>query len=202
MPMASIADAIVFAVYMPPHAPGPGHDERTIDSRVSSSILPVTNSPYAWKAEMMSSFSLAVPDRGEHNVETLFADSVGHETLDGICPSCNACRPRSKTIVLQNSPQCLVLHLKRWKFNARQNAIEKLHTRVSFETLLSLHVQAYDLRSVIVHHGEAGAGHYTASVRAADNYWYHCDDASQPRMCRHVSEVLRCQAYMLMYERR
>jgi len=27
MPSASIAEAIVLAVYMPPHAPGPGHDE-------------------------------------------------------------------------------------------------------------------------------------------------------------------------------
>ena len=154
------------------------------------------------KYEMMSSFSLAVPDQGEHNVETLFADSLGHETLDDICPSCSASRQRSKTTVLQRSPQVLVLHLKRWKFNARRNVFEKLHTRVSFETLLPLHVHAYDLRSVIVHHGEAGAGHYTAFVRAADNYWYHCDDSCQPRLCRHVSEVLRCQAYMLMYERR
>ena len=57
MPSASIADAIVFAVYMPPQAPGPGHDDRTTSSRVLSSILPATNSPYAWNAEMMSSFS-------------------------------------------------------------------------------------------------------------------------------------------------
>ncbi len=41
-----------------------------------------------------------------------------------------------------------------------------------------------------------------AVVRAADNHWYHCDDELPPRLCRHVSEVLRCQAYMLMCERR
>mmetsp|Transcript_38058 Transcript_38058/g.113089 ORF Transcript_38058/g.113089 Transcript_38058/m.113089 type:complete len:235 (+) Transcript_38058:850-1554(+) len=57
MPSVSIADAMVLAVYIPPHAPGPGQACRTTSSRVSSSIFSVTNSPYAWKAEMMSSFS-------------------------------------------------------------------------------------------------------------------------------------------------
>jgi hypothetical protein len=33
MPSASIALAIVFAVYMPPHAPGPGHACCTMFSR-------------------------------------------------------------------------------------------------------------------------------------------------------------------------
>ena len=56
-PRASIADAIVFAVYIPPQAPGPGHALRTMSSRVASSTLPVMYSPYAWNAEMMSSFS-------------------------------------------------------------------------------------------------------------------------------------------------
>ncbi len=58
MPSASIADAIVLAVYIPPHAPGPGQADCTTERRESSSIWPETNSPYAWKAEMMSSFSL------------------------------------------------------------------------------------------------------------------------------------------------
>ena len=42
---ASIALAIVFAVYMPPHAPGPGHALRTTLSRSSSEALPATYSP-------------------------------------------------------------------------------------------------------------------------------------------------------------
>ena len=38
MPRASIAVAIVLAVYMPPQAPGPGHACRMISKRVDSSI--------------------------------------------------------------------------------------------------------------------------------------------------------------------
>lgn len=41
IPSASIAVAIVFAVYIPPHAPGPGQAKRTISSRVESSIAPI-----------------------------------------------------------------------------------------------------------------------------------------------------------------
>lgn len=47
IPIASIADAIVFAVYMPPHAPAPGHAFRMTSLRSPSSIVPLTASPYA-----------------------------------------------------------------------------------------------------------------------------------------------------------
>lgn len=45
MPRASMAEAMVFAVYMPPHAPGPGQEERTMSCRVLSSIFLPTYSP-------------------------------------------------------------------------------------------------------------------------------------------------------------
>ena len=54
MPSASMAEAMVLAVYMPPHAPAPGHDLRTISERSASSMAPVTNWPYDWNAETMS----------------------------------------------------------------------------------------------------------------------------------------------------
>ncbi len=40
-----MALAMVFAVYMPPHAPAPGMELRTIEQRSASSILPERNSP-------------------------------------------------------------------------------------------------------------------------------------------------------------
>jgi 3-hydroxyacyl-CoA dehydrogenase/enoyl-CoA hydratase/3-hydroxybutyryl-CoA epimerase len=44
-PSASIAEAIVFAVYIPPQAPAPGQACRTISERSVSSILSAMNSP-------------------------------------------------------------------------------------------------------------------------------------------------------------
>lgn len=34
----------------------------------------------------------------------------------------------------------------------------------------------YILFGVINHHGQSGAGHYTAFVRLPPNFWYKCDD--------------------------
>lgn len=45
MPIVSIADAIVFAVYIPPQAPAPGHELRRTFFLSSSLIDPLTNSP-------------------------------------------------------------------------------------------------------------------------------------------------------------
>ena len=44
-PSASMAQPMVLAVYMPPHAPDPGHALCTIAERVSSVMRPATNSP-------------------------------------------------------------------------------------------------------------------------------------------------------------
>ena len=73
--------------------------------------------------------------------------------------------------------------------------------KVNFETLLHIseHNKLYQLRGVVVHHGEAGSGHYTSFVRMFDDRWYECDDFQNPRV---VSEemVLRQEAYILVYE--
>jgi hypothetical protein len=45
MPSASIAEAMVFAVYMPPQAPAPGQAWRTMSCRCSSSMRCAMYSP-------------------------------------------------------------------------------------------------------------------------------------------------------------
>ena len=45
MPMASMAAAMVLAVYIPPQAPAPGQELRTMARRSSSPMLPERNSP-------------------------------------------------------------------------------------------------------------------------------------------------------------
>ena len=54
MPMASIAEAMVLAVYIPPQAPAPGQAAHSIPCRSSSVISPVLNFPTASKALTMS----------------------------------------------------------------------------------------------------------------------------------------------------
>lgn len=45
MPMASMAVAMVFAVYMPPQAPSPGQALATMSARSASVMRPDRNSP-------------------------------------------------------------------------------------------------------------------------------------------------------------
>ena len=59
MPMASAAEAIVLAVYMPPHAPSPGQTARSMASTSASVIVPARQAPTASKASMrVTSFSV------------------------------------------------------------------------------------------------------------------------------------------------
>ena len=54
IPNASIAEAMVFAVYIPPHAPAPGQALFITHLNWSSDIFPETFSPQASKAETTS----------------------------------------------------------------------------------------------------------------------------------------------------
>ena len=51
-----MAEAMVLAVYMPPHAPAPGQAFCITSLYSASAILPDTFSPHASKAETMSNF--------------------------------------------------------------------------------------------------------------------------------------------------
>ena len=57
----------------------------------------------------------------------------------------------------------------------------------------------YALRSVIVHDGEPGGGHYVCYAQANANEWYLYNDACRPQQCS-LDEVLGTTAYMLIYE--
>ena len=71
IPSASAALAIVFAVYIPPHAPSPGQIARSMMSTSSRDISPRAQAPTASNASMIvTSFSvpsaiLAMPGRIE-----------------------------------------------------------------------------------------------------------------------------------------
>ena len=113
---------------------------------------------------------------------------------------------RDKVVELVRWPQVLVLLLKRWKVvSLTPFQLENVPTQIDFETLLPVATDQapYHLRAVIIHCGDAGAGHYTSYVRATDHRWYFCDDWSPPRevgVAEVLSERLLSQAYMLFYE--
>ena len=99
-------------------------------------------------------------------------------------------------------PSVLLLGLKRWHWNVHRQVREKISRQISFETVLpcSDGKGSYALRSVFVHDGAVGSGHYTSRVRAGNNVWYEYDDIAQPKP-QATEAVLKEKAYILVFER-
>lgn len=111
-------------------------------------------------------------------------------------------RTFDKSIAFCRAPAALCLHLCR-----RVQPGVKLAQFVDFPLDLDLRdlsllqpacsaVRRYQLVSVVVHHGSAQAGHYTAFRRVGD-HWSHASDESVTPSS--LQEVQQCQAYMLFY---
>eukprot|EP00973_Karenia_brevis_P005065 696565-Karenia_brevis.AAC.1 len=159
------------------------------------------------REEQLCTLPLELPDQPQQ-IEVLLANQWGEQPLKPgespyQCSNETPCGPgaRVKRIVLpRHWPKVLILSLKRFAW--QRGEIRKVCTQVDFETLLLVpdgHAP-YHLRGVIEHHGrEARGGHYTACVRASNNFWYFCDDWKAPQ--RVSTERVRCaQAYVLVYE--
>jgi ubiquitin C-terminal hydrolase len=150
---------------------------------------------------------------------------VGADMDAKVCDSA-ACRgqrvPAATTLVWLDLPSCLVISLKRYREDCREDgswAASKLSVRVSFpvagldmsdfcfapDAQRASGRATYDLCAVCVHRGAAlNCGHYVAYARAPETgQWLLYDDArvsavTQEQMEREASE----NAYMLFYASR
>lgn len=126
------------------------------------------------------------------------------------CPTCKEHRQATKQIQLWNTPDILLIHLKR--FESQRSFSDKIDDTVNFPITdldLSEHVvykddprgSIYDLYAVDNHYGGLGGGHYTAYVKNfMDNKWYYFDDS---RVTETVPEnSVAGSAYLLFYIRR
>jgi ubiquitin carboxyl-terminal hydrolase 36/42 len=135
-----------------------------------------------------------------------------------------------KRISIENAPNVLTVHLKRFDFFGRGHKVSK---RVDFDMQLDLgpfmtsHLQRrhhhkhhhhhhhhhgqqhhghhqpvlYDLYAVLVHHGHSlHSGHYVSFVKAGNGIWHHCDDHRVAQISERMVEGQ--QAYILFYVRR
>lgn len=127
------------------------------------------------------------------------------------CESCKQKKGVIKKLTLHKCPNVLVLQLKRFEHLMNGQSI-KLNDKVAFPLSLNLksHLKhsegldetsvpniAYDLLSVVSHHGTVDQGHYTSVCRTGDNQWFKFNDS----MVTSISEeqVLQEQAYLLFY---
>ena len=136
-------------------------------------------------------------------LEECLAAFAAEEKLEGFdCSTCNDKSPTTKTMRIQRFPECLVLHIIRFKRapTAVSTATDrwiKFGTNVSFP-LNGLHLSSlasdtittefseadlvYDLYAVINHYGSRDFGHYTAFCKvqatdgSAEQPWLRFDD--------------------------
>lgn len=155
----------------------------------------------------------------EPSIMSALAQFIAVETLDDedsfACENCHkilfgggkfVLRPARKRFLIEEAPEVLVLHLKRFRQVGRRSI--KVDFRVTFPEVLDLHPylnsknaadeDKYRLCAVIEHSGSLNAGHYVAYVRR-DSSWVYCSDTH----IRPVSlqQVLDSQAYILLYNK-
>ncbi|XP_042064796.1 ubiquitin carboxyl-terminal hydrolase 2-like isoform X2 [Salvia splendens] len=118
-------------------------------------------------------------------------------------------RDATKSILISKAPAILTIHLKRFSQDAR-GRLSKLNGHVSFWETITLKpyldprcsddscTPSYRLVGVVEHLGTMRGGHYVAYVRSK-GAWYHASDAYVRQVS--LDEVLRCEAYILFYER-
>ena len=126
------------------------------------------------------------------------------------CPKCKEHRQASKRIQLWNTPDILLIHLKR--FESSRSFADKITEIVKFPIMnldMSHHVvdrddprgYIYDLIAVDNHFGGIGGGHYTAYVKNyIDEQWYYFNDGHVTKTV--PEESIAGAAYLLFYLRR
>lgn len=98
------------------------------------------------------------------------------------CEKCSNHSIATKKSTIDRSPETLIVHLKRFKFNG--NSSSKLKQSISYEKYLDLSEYSsigsslkYQLISVIVHEGRSiSSGHYIAHCLQPDGTWSTYDD--------------------------
>jgi len=128
------------------------------------------------------------------------------------CERCNKKSNATKQLTINESPNILVLHLKRFEFGTKIDRYIKYQKYIDFTPYMSYfdkirhknslykkYQVTYTLFGIIVHAGvTSNSGHYYSYIKTNDNRWYEMNDSN----VRHVSEnhAMSQNAYMLFYQ--
>lgn len=117
-----------------------------------------------------------------------------------------------KKLDLWNTPDCLVIHLKRFGHERLTGPPQKIDTFVDFPKVLDLEPwirgpkseigSKYQLYAVVNHSGSLGFGHYTAYAAVGsgtERTWFHFNDSFASKI--EEDAAISRSAYLLFYER-
>ncbi|XP_077234308.1 ubiquitin carboxyl-terminal hydrolase 21-like [Tasmannia lanceolata] len=136
-------------------------------------------------------------------------EKIGDPQTKFTCESCKVEVSVEKQLTLDQVPEVVTLHLKRFKSNG--SYIEKIDTSVQYPLELDLRPflsnsndnneeLQYKLYAVVVHIGfSSDSGHYICFIRSSPQTWNRLDDSKV--MSVSEESVLSQEAYILFYAR-
>lgn len=155
-------------------------------------------------------------------LDTFFApEIIAKESTERIMwPKTGTYEDIVKHTVLENTPQLLTIHLKRFNWDLLEQKAEKIQDPILIpinnfdiksylDTNLDAHVSTiYDLKAVVVHTGNGDGGHYLSYIKN-DSKWYRCDDSLITEISSEEIQKLETHGYLqshntpyiLFYER-
>ncbi|GJM91555.1 hypothetical protein PR202_ga07937 [Eleusine coracana subsp. coracana] len=127
------------------------------------------------------------------------------ELIEGVmCDGCKSCVNMEKHLKIEQAPEVLVVHLKRFLNSGHD--ITKISDKVKYTLELDIDPfmcsvdnapQKYDLYGVVDHWGAYGRGHYVCYIRSSQSDWFQFDDA-KVSVCSEET-VLDITSYLLFY---
>jgi len=123
----------------------------------------------------------------------------------------------NRKMSLARLPPILILHMKRFLYNATTNRVEKLDKHITIKERIEIPREClspglrdkvkknprYELNGLVLHHGiGAEGGHYTAETKR-NNKWFKVDDNKVNEV--KISDVINCDPkrtpYLLFYKK-
>lgn len=123
------------------------------------------------------------------------------------CEACGQLTEASKQMTINQLPNVLTVHLKR--FAPGMDGVSKIHKHISFDHELdvkpyvsegvSIVNTKYSLYGVLVHDGHSThSGHYYSFIKSSNSFWYCMNDESVTQVS--LATVLKQRAYLLFYQ--
>ena len=163
------------------------------------------------RVEVFKGFELCIENTD--NLQDALKEHMIHEHLEGY--KCDKCKKRdncNKQLILLNTPQFMVVTLKRFTMNWTTNQFSKNDKHMDFPIYLHFKdyllqdninkkvddTSLYKLNSIINHSGHSNGGHYY-SINNINNKWFLCDDDSVVEIKE--EDIFTTDAYVLLYEK-
>jgi len=181
------------------------------DGLLESSVQCKTCGKTSLTRDRYMDLSLDIADKSVNTLARALEKFTEEETLSDdnmvTCSRCKVKRPVTKGLRLATAPTMLVINYKRFAYD-NYGRLSRLSKQVHFPLRLDIadymsranrgKPPPYTLVAVLVHRGRScDCGHYFAYVRKGKD-WYLANDAEVTKV--DVEEVLRAQAYVLVYE--